>query len=227
MRSLFLAVAVLISAPVFADEAREFSKLLEEYRVFSDKRAVQSKSHSARFGSKMTFREDCNNFYMDDTCMCEPGNKYLQCLTSAQGVITVDPNDIGGRGYILVTVDGSALNTSGQWIPATTRGAHTAVIERLGTSHTVNIPIPDKATIDSLCAGSNGPISFTVAYGAVMPIEIEFARRVKKRSVSMGLEFNENEFIFAKARNNGSRARKGAVAGSVECHPPSITNASN
>lgn len=218
VRGIFLAATVLISAPAYADPLREFSAFLDEYRVYSEKRAIQAKSHTARFGSALSFREEqCDE---GASCECPSGNKYIQCLYSARGTITTDPNDIGGRGYILVVAAGSALNTSGKWVPLTTRGVYTASVERLGTSHSVNIQIPDRATIDALCAGNNsGPIEFTVGYGAVMPMEMEFAARMKERSAAMGQSYDEQGFVFSRARTNGSRAKKGAVAGAAECRP--------
>lgn len=222
MRSVFLAAMVLISAPAYSDNAREFSAFLGDYKVFADKRTVQSQSHTAKFGTRLTFRQ-CETVYEDEGgCECPPGNSFLQCLTSAQAVITTDPNDIGGRGYALVSVGGHTLTKGGQWVLPNTRGVHTAVIEPLGRSHTINITIPDRASMDSLCAASNGmPISFTVAYGAAMPMDVEFARRMKERSTSMGQSYDEQEFIFSRARFNGARAKKGsATAGSVDCLPP-------
>ena len=223
MRGIFLSAAILISAPVFADQAREFSAFLEKYKVFADDRAQKSKSHSARFGSKLTFRE-CDSstmFYSDAvTCDCPTGNTYLQCLTSAQAIVKIDPNDVGGRGYFLITSEGSALDVSGKWVPAATRGTYTTVIDRLGTEHAITIPVPNRATIDSVCAGGSGDrYSFTIAYGAVMPMDIEFANRMKVRSESLGQSFDMQGFIFSRARTNGSRSKKGGTAGSFTCRP--------
>lgn len=215
VRGVFLAAAVLISAPVYADSLREFSAFLDEYRVYSEKRAIQAKSHTARFGSDLSFHEDpCTQ---DAPCDCPVGNKYLQCLYSARGIITTDPNDIGGRGYILVAAAGMAMNASGKLVPINTREVYTATTERLGPTHTFNIPIPDRATIDSLCSSISEPIEFIIGYGAVMPMEMEFAARMKEHSAAIGQNYDEQSFVFSRALTNGSRAKKGAVAGAFEC----------
>lgn len=222
MRSVFLAMMILISAPVNADKLREFAAFLDDYTVFAEKRALQSKSHSAKFSSLLAFREDQCDPYGEVVCLCRPGNnKYLQCLSSAKGVIKTDPNDIGGRGYILVSSSGLNLNNVGKWVPMNTRGVYTTTVESLGPTHTVNIPVPDESTVARLCAESSGPIEFTVGYGAVMPMEMEFAARMKERAASIGQAYDEQAFVFSRARTNGTRARKGAVAGTIECHPSS------
>lgn len=222
MRSIFLAMMILISAPVYADKIREFAAFLDDYKVFAEKRDIQSKNHSAQFSSLLTFREEQCDPYGGAACVCQPGNnKYLQCLTSAKGVIKTDPNDIGGRGYILVSSSGLTLNKAGEWVPMTTRGVYTATVASLRSTHTINIQIPDASTVSRLCANASGPVEFTVGYGAVMPMEIEFAARMKERSASIGRAYDDQGFIFSRARANGTRARKGAVAGAIECHPSS------
>lgn len=224
MRNVFLSAMLLICAPVYADsatkdEAREFSSFLESYKAFAEKRAIQSKSHTARFGSNLVFRQECGNPYPDQGCDCPPGNRYIQCLSLAQAVIEPDPNDVGGRGYVAISADGLTLNNRGQWVPSATRGVYTTVIPQLGAKQAFDIPIPDQATIAAKCAGNSGPISLRVSYGAAMPMDIEFARRMKERSFSMGQKFEEQEFIFSRARLNGSRGKKSGVIGSVECRP--------
>lgn len=217
MRSVFLAAALLINAPVYADDAREFSAFLEKYTAFAEKRSLQNNSHTARFSGDFTFKESCGSFYSEDVCKCPPGNHLLQCLVSAKAVIHVDPNDIGGRGYVLIQSGSSALNNKGQWVPVTERGVYTTVIEPLTARHVINIPIPPKEEIDGLCAGAGGPISVSVGYGAAMPMEIEFARRMKARSEAQGNSYDEQGFIFSRARLNGTKPKKGAVVGVVEC----------
>lgn len=218
MRGIFLAAALLINAPAYADQAREFSAFLDEYTAFSEKRAIQNKSHTARFSGNFTFREGCNNFYSDDACQCPPGNRYLQCLVSAKATIQVDPNDIGGRGYVLIRAEGSALNKNGQWVSANERGVYSTVIEPLAAKHVINIPLPDKATLESFCSGNSAPVSISVGYGAAMPMEIEFARLMKARSNSLGHAYDDKGFIMSQARINGTRSNKGAVVGAIECY---------
>lgn len=220
MRGIFLAAALLISAPVYADQAREFSEFLEEYKAFSEKRNLQNqRPHGARFQGSLTFREGCSGtFYADDVCECPPGNNYLQCLVSAQAVIGVDPNDVGGRGYVLITAGMSALNSKGQWVSSNERNVYSSIIEPLSSTHIVKIPTPPRSVIDSFCAGNGGnPLQISVGYGAAMPMEIEFARRMKERSVSFGHGYDEQGFLLSQARINGMRPNKGAVIGSAAC----------
>lgn len=222
MRAIFLAATLLISAPVHADKIREFSAFLDEYKVFAEKRALQSKTHSAQFSSILTFRTEQCGQDEGALCICPPGdNQYIQCLTSAKAVIKTDPNDIGGRGYFIVSSAGFALNNVGQWVPMNTRGLYTATVESLGPTQTVNIPLPSEATIASLCSESTGPVEFAVGYGAVMPMDMEFAARMKERSASIGQPYDDQAFVFSRARTNGTRAKKGAVAGTIGCHPSS------
>lgn len=220
MRGIFLAAALLINAPAYADQAREFSAFLEEYAAFSEKRAAQNKSHTARFSGNFVFRESCNNFYADDTCLCPPGNRHVQCLVSAKATINVDPNDIGGRGYVLIQAEGSALNTNGQWVSENERGVYSTVIEPLAARHVINIPLPDRATLESFCYENGAPVSISVGYGAAMPMEIEFARLMKERSTSLGQVYDDQGFIKSQARINGMRSNKGAVVGAIECANP-------
>jgi hypothetical protein len=125
----------LINASVHAGQEVEFSKFLNEYKTFREKRNLQNQgAHNARFQGALTFRNECGGFYSDEGCGCPAGNTYLQCLTSAQAVISVDPNDIGGRGYVLVTSGASALNAKGQWVPSNERNVYSFVIEPLASS---------------------------------------------------------------------------------------------
>jgi hypothetical protein len=174
--------AILINAPVYADQARGSSEFLKEYKAFAEKRNLQNQSaHNARFQGVLRFRNECGG--LEDGCECPPGNTYLQCLVSAQTVISVDPNDIGGRGYVRVTSGTSALNANGRWVPLSERNVYSYVIEPLAKKHVIKIPVPPAQVIDDFCADNGGrAIPVSVGYGAAAPMEIEFACRIKERS---------------------------------------------
>lgn len=226
-----LAASVSIIAPACADERasmgreqKDFASFLKDYEVFMKKRNIDSQRHKAVFGGDLVFHEACSpSFYMDEmsSCECPTGNRYLQCLTSARATITADPNDIGGRGYVLVMSGSSFLDSSGNWKPLPKRNAYTSIIERIGQTHTFSIPIPDRATIDRLCSGNDGttPFSFVVGYGAAMPMEIEFAHRMKDRSAQVGHPFDEEAYVFSRARLNGMRSKKAGEIGYAFCRP--------
>lgn len=214
MRGILLAAAILIHAPVYADQARDFSGFLGEYKAFRAKRDTQNQgAHNAQFQGILKFRSECSG--LEDGCECPPGNTYLQCLDSAQAVISVDPNDIGGRGYVRVTSGAFVLNANGQWVPMSERNVYSYVVESLAKKHVIKIPVPPARVIDDFCA-SNGarPIPVSVGYGAAAPMDVEFARRMKERS---GLSYDDQGFVFSQARINGMRQNKEAVIGTVTC----------
>jgi hypothetical protein len=217
MRGILLAAAILIHAPVYADQARDFSGFLGEYKEFRAKRDTQNQgAHNARFQGVLKFRNECGG--MDDGCGCPAGNTYLQCLDSAQAVISVDPNDIGGRGYVRVTSGTLALDANGRWVHLSEGNVYSYVIDPLARKHVINIPVPSAQVIDAFCASNgDGPIPISVGYGAAAPMEIEFARRMKERSASLGYSYDDQGFIFSQARINGMRQNKGAVIGTVTC----------
>lgn len=224
-----LAAAILINASAYAGglagaaEGKDFASFLKDYQVFMEKRNIDNQRYTAGFRGNFVFKATCSpSFYQgegDEACECPVGNRYLQCLTAAQAVITADPNDIGGRGYVLVMSDTSFLDPSGLWKPMPQRNAYTTIIGRIEQTNVINIPIPDKATVDRLCSGKDSakPFALTVGYGAVMPMEMEFAHRMKDRSAQMGQSFDDGAYIFSRARLNGTRPRKAGEIGSAVC----------
>lgn len=227
MKRVFLVATLLISASVYADE-KDFPSFLSDYQVFLDKRNIDNQGHTAKFRGNLVFKDGCSpaSFYgrkiggnSDEVCECPPGNNYLQCLISAQATITTDPKDVGGKGYVLVMSGTSFLDRSGQWKPMPQPNAYTTTIGSMGTTNTFSIPVPDAATIARLCSSQAEPFKLIVGYGAAMPMEMEFARRMKVRSVQMGQAFDEEAYIFSRARLNGTRPRKIGEIGSVTCRP--------
>lgn len=225
MKGLFLAAAILISAPVYAVE-KDFPDFLKDYQAFLAKRNVENQKHSAVFSGNFVFRQECSRFYVSDSgageaCQCPEGNNYLQCLVSAKAVITADPNDIGGKGYVLVMSGGSILNQRGQWVPMTQRNTYTTTVERIGRTNVIDIPIPDAASIANACSSvkADEPITLTVGYGAAMPMDMEFARRMKVRSAEFGQAFDVEGHVFSRARLNGARPRKAGTIGQAFCRP--------
>lgn len=248
VRRAFLAAILLINAPVYASE-KDFPAFLKDYSVFKSQRDVQSQRHTARFRGEFVFREGCS-FYSENQrgparllnqessegeCECPTGNRYLQCLVSARAVITADRNDIGGKGYVQVLTEGSVLNQSGTWVPMTDAGVYTTTMNPVIATNIIDIPVPDAATRERLCMQgaampgppgrrSSKPFVLTVGYGAVMPMDMEFARRMKIRSNELGQEFDEEAFTFSRARVNGIRPKKAGEIGSVECRPTDAYN---
>lgn len=228
---LFFAASILISASAYASE-QDFPAFLKDYSAFKSQRDAQTQRHTARFFGKLAFKEQCS-FYSqpsaipvmnsdpsDGSCECPQGNKYLQCLESAQAIVKADPNDIGGKGYVQILSEGSVLNRSGVWVPVTQVGVYTTTMTPVKATNIINIPLPDLATMEHLCAArSDKPVVLTVGYGAVMPMDMEFARRMKIRSAELGQEFDEEGFIFSRARINGVRPSKAGNIGTIECRP--------
>lgn len=244
MKPFFWVAGLLIIAPVYAGE-KDFPDFLKDYIEFRTKRDAAGASHTARFAGKLVFREsDCEAPFAltgfapnnrtggsDGQCDCPPGNNYLQCLVSAQAIIKADPNDYGGRGYVMVqTSDGSGvsvLNQHRQWVPITQfkAGSYSAIMEPVVTTNTINIPVPDSTVIERACFGISGlpgargakTLTLTVGYGAAMPMDIEFAKRMKGRSVELGQDFDEEAFVWSRARTNGFRPKKAGDIGTVSC----------
>jgi len=200
-----------------SNNQRDFVEFLGKYNAFREKRDLQNQGrHNASFKGIFNFREECGP--MGDGCLCPPGNTYLQCLESAMAVINVDPSDVGGRGYVRITVGSLTLNPNGRWVDITNGNVYSYVIDPLSGRHVINIPVPSTAEIASFCkANGDNPVEVTVGYGAAAPMEIEFARRMKERSAEFGHNYDDQRFVFMQARTNGMRQKKGDVIGTLRC----------
>jgi len=94
------------------------------------------------------------------------------------------------------------------------------VLPQIGRTHTITIPIPDAATVAQACASNDGkPIPLFIGYGAVMPMDLELARRVKLKSAEFGKQYDEDAYAFSRARFNGMRPKKHGQFGEVTCRP--------
>lgn len=232
-RSFFWFSVLLIIAPAYAGAGageKDFADFLKDYIDFKARRDADSASHMARFTGKLVFREsECApSIYADGPtmpCDCPPGNNYLQCLVSAQAVIKADQNDYGGRGYVMIQAsDGSSisvLNQYRQWVPMTQfrTGSYSAIMNPITETNVIDIPVPTPDAVWRACSGGAKSLTLTVGYGAVMPMDTEFARRMKERSVDLGQKFDEEAFIWSRARINGFRPKKAGEIGTVTCRP--------
>lgn len=220
--ALLAATSMLVNSHALANDIKDFVEFLDDYKAFRNNRDAESKSHDAKFSGQLVFKEDCGGWFYSDSdsgqCLCPPGNNYLQCLVSAKATITPDRKDVGGRGYIVVMAGSHVLDSKGNWVPMNTRGVYTFVIDPLRASNTFNIPVPKSEVIDRACANnSSDELPIVVGYGAVMPMDIEFARRMKAESEAVGQAFDEDKFILSRARIDGSRTKKYGTIGSVSC----------
>lgn len=218
MRRTVLAMALsIISVIAGADQdGDDYVGFLQRYRAFSEEQN-SIRSHNAHFSGQLQFRQGCGIFDSDD-CGCPHGNNYLQCLRSAKAVIDVDPRDVGSRGYVLVAVGRYALGPDGRWVPFTNKNIYSYSIDRLGSRHEFNIPIPNESLIEQFCAENGAdPVFITVGYGVASDMDLEFARRVRDRAASVGQQFDADGFIYTRARADGIRQRKGADIGYAVC----------
>lgn len=215
MKRFFLAAAILINAPVYAEQ--DFPAFLKQYSAFRSDRDAQGRTHTARFGGKVIFKEEACLYPGQGDCECPPGNKLLKCLTSVQAVIHADPNDLGGRGYVLAMAGGSVLNQEHKWVAETATNVYSAVLDPVAATNTINIPIPDKESLERACDSGERSIPLIVGYGAVMPMDIEMAERMEARAQELGQTFDAEAFLVSRARVNGARPKKGGEVGSVSC----------
>lgn len=228
MKRFFLVASLLIIAPVYANEPEDFAAFLDRYQVFKKERDAQSNSHTARFSGKLTFKQEAEKpayrfgkeTGAEQNEDCPQGNNYVQCLVSAEATITSDPNDIGGRAYVMVMAGTSVLDQNRRWLPSALRDTYTLVLPQIGRTHTITIPIPDAATVAQACASNDGkPIPLFIGYGAVMSMDLELARRVKLKSAEFGKQYDEDAYAFSRARFNGMRPKKHGQFGEVTCRP--------
>lgn len=206
------------SAPSATAEGEDdFVDFMKKYSKYSEARNASNTSNSARFVGSAKFREDMC-LYNDGYCECPVGNKLVKCLTSITATIHTDPKDIGGRGYVQVRSGNMVLGQNGKWAEMKAAGMYSSIVDPLAASSSVNIPLPDRRTVESACSSGAQDIPLTLAYGAVMPMDIEMAQRMKKRSDEFGHVFDEGRFLVSRASVDGARSAKGARIGVLECN---------
>lgn len=238
MKHLFVTILVMFTgflgsgAAVANDQSQdiwaEHKAFVERYQTYRAQRDVlQNGPHRARFFGAFRFKEEyCDP--MVSECLCPPGNNYLQCLISAEGTIQTDPSDIGGKGYVLLSVIKNMESMSafyeGEWLPMyqIRPGMASFILPILSSSHTLSFPVPDKETAERYCNGASksATFDFNLGYGAAMPMDQEYAIRVRNVSRRFGGDFDEASFIWSAARINGFKPKKNGKIGTVTCRPP-------
>lgn len=237
-----LTAITLMSLPVAAQLSpsnNAFIDSIEQFTAFKKARDVQTgQPHKAKFEGHFTFIEvACLDGVNSDgtpfACECPKGNASLQCLKSATATIYPDTVDRGGRGYVMLLAnDGKALSVwiddAAAWLPQTQfrNGKVSAMIPVLGQAHALQVPIPSRESLRAMCQrtenGEENKMSLTLAvgYGAVMPEEIDFVEKLKRKSDDLKQPFDDRGYLWSRARQNGYRTtpQKTAVIGVVACN---------
>lgn len=225
----FLAALLLIIAPVSQAAEQDMEAFFKAYNEYREARDAAALVNLAAFSGTLKFRYECGNYYLYDSngevmsCDCPQGNNHLPCLESVKAIITTDPKDYDGQGYVMVMasyIGGvSLLDRRGRWVPVTSSsyGNYSFKIDRMKSQHSFDIPIPKESELSNACLKDIEEVHIWVGYGAVMPMDIEFARRMKERSAEFGKNFDETKFLWARARLNGVRPQKAGEIGVAIC----------
>jgi len=95
---------------------------------------------------------------------------------------------------------------------------YSMMFDPLQSKTTFSLQIPKTGSV-SMCSSDNQSVSIRIGYGAVMPMDIEYASRAKAVAANYGKDFDVDGNLWVRAFINGYKPNKSGIVGTLTCRP--------